>query len=125
VQDELDGLGQTPGGWIADGNTAGVVSAVVLPMPTAVTVTIGQGVDPVRAQQTLANLIYQTQYGWGVGDSMSYVQLATKIDAAVAEVLDITFSQPPQFTTSPPTPFGGPVGSKIMPSTTVVTIVQA
>jgi len=125
VQDELDGLGAEPGGWIACGNTAAVVSVTVLPMPVSVTATIGPKDDPVQAQRTLATTIYQTQYGWGVGESMSYKQLVEHMDAALSQLFDAVFTQPSQFATSPYTPFGGQIGTKIMPSTITVTIVQA
>jgi uncharacterized phage protein gp47/JayE len=125
VQDELDGLGQEPGGWEPAGNTAGVASATILPLPIAVTVLLGPTPDLASAQRALQNAIYHTLYTWPVGAALSYAQLTAVIDATVAEVFDVLFTQPGAFSTTPTTPVGGGLGQKIMPSTLSVVVQRA
>jgi len=125
VQDELDGLGQEVGGWVPSGNAAGVVSANILTVNVNVTVTVGPTPDLVRAQAAIATVIYQTLYQWGVGQSLSYAQLTTRIDAAVAEVFDVVFTLPVAWTTAPPLAIGGAIGQKVMPGAIAVQVVRA
>jgi uncharacterized phage protein gp47/JayE len=125
VQDELDGLGQEPGGWEPAGNVAGVAAAVVLTVNIAVTVLLGPTPDLVSAQQALRNAIYQMLYSWPVGASLSYSQLTVKINETVVEVIDNAFTQPVAFSTNPPTLVGGGLGQKIMPGTITVAVMRA
>jgi uncharacterized phage protein gp47/JayE len=125
VQDELDGLGQEPGGWEPAGNVAGVASAQVLTVPIAVRVLLGPTPDLVSAQQAIRNVLYQTLYGWAVGAPLSYAQLTTKIDATVVEVFDVLFTQPVAFSTTPTTAVGGAIGQKIMPGVLAIEVARA
>jgi uncharacterized phage protein gp47/JayE len=125
VQDELDGLGQEPGGWEPSGNVAGVAAAVVLAVPVAVTVLVGPTPDLVSAQQALRNAIYQMLYSWPVGASLSYSQLTVKINETAQEVIDNAFTQPVAFSTTPPRLVGGGLGQKIMPGTIAVQVGRA
>lgn len=125
VQDELDGLGQEPGGWVPGGNRAGVASATVLTVNVAVQVVLGPTPDLVRAQVAIRNAIYTQLYQWGVGQSMSYSQITRIIDQTVVEVFDVRFTQPTQWSLTPPVPVGGAVGQKLMPGTITVTVTRA
>jgi uncharacterized phage protein gp47/JayE len=125
VQDELDGLGQEPGGWEPAGNAAGVASAPILTVPIAVRVLLGPTPDLVSAQSALRSAIYQMLYNWPVGASLSYSQLTVKINETVVEVIDNAFTQPVAFSTNPPILVGGAIGQKIMPGTIVVDVVRA
>jgi uncharacterized phage protein gp47/JayE len=125
VQDELDGLGQEPGGWEPAGNVAGVAAAAVLTVNVAVTVLLGPTPDLVSAQTALRNAIYQMLYSWPVGAALSYGQLTVKINDTVAEVIDNVFTQPVAFSTNPPTLVGGAIGQKIMPGTIAVQVGRA
>lgn len=125
VQDELDGLGQEPGGWEPAGTVAGVVAAVVLTVPVAVTVLLGPTPDLALAQQDFQNAIYQMLYNWPVGASLSYSQLTVKINETAQEVIDNAFTQPVAFSTNPPRLVGGAIGQKIMPGPITVTVMRA
>jgi len=122
VQDELDGLGQEVGGWIPDGNTAGVAAARILTVDIDVTVTVGPTPDLVRAQQAIRTMLYTLLYQSAVGYLGSYVWLAVAIDETVTEVLDIVFRLPLAFSTTPTSPLGGNVGQKMMPGSITVEV---
>jgi uncharacterized phage protein gp47/JayE len=125
VQDELDGLGQEPGGFEPSGNVAGVAAATVLTVPIAVTVLLGPTPDLVVAQQEFQSALYQMLYSWPVGASLSYSQLTVKINETVVEVIDNAFTQPVAFSSNPPILVGGAIGQKIMPGTITVTVMRA
>lgn len=125
VQDELDGLGSTAGGWVATGNTAGVAAASVLQVAIDVQVLVGPTPDLARAKAAITNALYQLLYAWPVGQFISYQVLAGRIDDTVAEVLNVTFTLPAAFSTTPMSTVGGAVGSKIMPGTLAVTVLRA
>jgi uncharacterized phage protein gp47/JayE len=125
VQDELDGLGQEPGGWEPSGNVAGVASATILTVPVAVRVLVGPTPDLVSAQQAMRTAIYQMLYGWPVGAALSYSQLTVKINDTVPEVIDNVFTQPVAFSANPPILVGGAIGQKIMPGVIAVEVVRA
>jgi uncharacterized phage protein gp47/JayE len=125
VQDELDGLGEEPGGWVAGGNAAGVVSAAIVTVNVTVTVTLGPTPDLARAQTALRNAIYQMLYHWPVGASLSYSQMTVKINETVVEVIDNAFVTPSQFATNPPTLVGGQIGVKLMPGLINVVVQRA
>jgi uncharacterized phage protein gp47/JayE len=125
VQDELDGLGQEPGGWEPSGNVAGVASAQVLTVHVAVRVLVGPTPDLVSAQSALQSALYQLLYTWPVGASLSYSQLTVKINDTVPEVIDNAFTQPVAFSTNPPTLVGGAIGQKIMPGVLGVEVARA
>jgi uncharacterized phage protein gp47/JayE len=115
VQDELDGLGQEPGGWLAMGNTAGAVPAIILPVDLDVLILMGSVPDLVRGKLAVTNMLYNLLYNWPVGQALSYATVATRIDQTLAQVLDVIFTTPGAFTTTPKTPVGGELGQKIMP----------
>ena len=125
VQDELDGLGQEVGGWIAGGNQAGVTSAAILTVNVTVLVRLGPTPDLTMAQSAIANAIYSQLYQWGVGKDMSYMQMAGIIDRTVVEVYDVVFTLPVPWSTNPPTVVGGNIGQKVMPGTIAVTVERA
>jgi uncharacterized phage protein gp47/JayE len=125
VQDELDGLGEEPGGWVPSGNMAGVVSATVVTVNIQVHVLLGPTPDLTRAQTALSNAIYQMLYNWPVGASLSYSQMTVKINETVVEVIDNAFVTPSQFATNPPTLVGGAIGQKVMPGNIVVNVQRA
>jgi hypothetical protein len=125
VQDELDGLGATPGGWVPGGNVAGVASAMVLTVNVDVTVMLGPTPDLVRAKQTITNALYTYLYQSGVGQAITLVLLDGVIDNAVAEVFNITYRLPTAFTTTPPSTVGGGIGVKPMPGVITVTVLRA
>ena len=125
VQDELDGLGQEPGGWIAAGNVAGVASAMILTLSVDVLVRLGPTPDLVSAQTAITNAIYTALYQWGVGQSVSYMQMAGIIDRTVVEVFDVVFTLPAAWSTTPPSIVGGAIGQKVMPGTITVRVERA
>lgn len=125
VQDELDGLGLTVGGWIADGTVVGVVSATVLTVNVTVQVLLGPTPDLVRAQNAITNALYQLLYTWPVGQALSYATMTRRIDDTVVEMLGTTYMLPQAFATNPPTPLGGGLGQKLMPGALSVGVQRA
>jgi uncharacterized phage protein gp47/JayE len=125
VQDELDGLGQAIGGWVADGNTAGVVSATILTVDVSATVKLGPTPDLARAKAVLSDAVYQFLYGLAVGQGLSYAELVTLMDQRTAEMLGVSFTLPAAFSTNPPNDIGGTVGVKLMPGMLDITVVRA
>jgi uncharacterized phage protein gp47/JayE len=125
VQDELDGLGQTPGGWVPGGNVAGVARATILTVDVAVRVTVGPTPDLTQARGALANAIYQLLYTSEVGFLLSIMRLDSTIDSAVTEVFNIIYTLPAAFSTNPASPIGGMLGTKLMPGTIKVDVVRA
>ena len=125
VQDELEGRGQTIGGWIADGNVVGVAPASVLTVDVDVDVLVGATPDLSRAQLAITNALYQLLYTAGVGQLLSVMRLDGTIDATVVEVFNITWRLPLAFTTTPPGTVGGGLGVKPMPGRIVVRVARA
>jgi uncharacterized phage protein gp47/JayE len=125
VQDELDGLGQQPGGWVPGGNVAGVASALILTVDVAVTVTVGATPDLTQARVALRNAIYQLLYTSEVAALLSIMRLDSTIDSAVVEVFNIVYTLPAAFSTNPASTIGGQVGVKLMPGVIAVTVVRA
>ena len=125
VQDELDGRGQTIGGWIADGNVVGVVPASILTVHVTVAVLLGPTPDLTRAQTAIANALYQLLYQWPVGVALSYAVMTRRIDETVVEMLGTDYTLPTQFSTAPPTLVGGHIGAKLMPGSIVVHVARA
>jgi uncharacterized phage protein gp47/JayE len=125
VQDELDGLGQEPGGWIPGGNTAGVASASVTTVTIDVTVVVGPTPDLVSAQTAITQALYTLLYQSGIGQGLTYMQAAVTIDQTVVEVLDVQFRMPLAWGTTPPSIIGGTVGVKLMPGPIAVQVVRA
>jgi uncharacterized phage protein gp47/JayE len=125
VQDELDGLGQEPGGWIPGGNTAGVASATVTTVPIDVTVTVGPTPDLVSAQTAITHALYTLLYQSDVGQGLTYMQAAVVIDETVVEVLDVRFALPLAWSTTPPSMIGGTMGRKLMPGSINVRVERA
>ena len=125
VQDELDGRGEEPGGWIPGGATAGVVAAPILPVDVAVVVKVGPTPDLVQAQAALHNGVYDLLYGLAVGQGLSYATLVTLLDSRVVEMLGATFTLPLGFGTNPPSDIGGSLGVKIMPGILSVSVARA
>src|SRR4029453_16404432 len=125
VQDELDGLGEEPGGWIAAGNTAGGVAATVLTGGVDVDGYVGATPDLTRGKQAVTNALYTFLYQSGVGQVLTLVHLDGVIDQAVAEVFNIVYRLPTAFSTTPPSPIGGAIGIKVMPGRLVVNVLRA
>src|SRR5262245_15839268 len=125
VQDELDGLGETIGGWVPGGTTAGVASATILTVTVDVLVRLGPTPDLTSAQTALTNAIYTALYQWGVGQSVTYMQMAGIVDRTVIEVLDVVFAMPAAWSTTPPSMVGGVIGQKVMPGTITVRVERA
>ena len=125
VQDELDGLGQQPGGWVPGGNAAGVASATVLTVDVAVRVTIGPTPDLTQARVALTRAIYQLLYTSEVGYLLSIMRLDSTIDSTVVEVFNIVYTLPAAFSTNPASSIGGGLGQKLMPGSIVVEVVRA
>lgn len=125
VQDELDGLGQEPGGWLPSGVYGGVVPSPIFTVNVDVAVTVGPTPDLVRAQSALTNAIHVMLYQWPVGAALSYSQLTVKINETVAEVIGNTFTQPLQFAQVPPALVGGGIGLKLMPGAIRVEVTRA
>jgi uncharacterized phage protein gp47/JayE len=125
VQNELDGLGSEPGGWIAGGATVGVASCSILQVPIAVTVTVGPTPNLVQAQQAIRNALYTLVFQWPIGEALSYSVVARRIDETIVEVLNVVFTLPAAFSTTPTSVVEGGIGSKIMPAEIVVTVVRA
>jgi len=124
VQQELDGLGVEPGGWVPSGNKAGVAAALILPVNVTAEVVLGPTPDLVTAQQAITNALFQLLYSHPVGQAMTYGIMTTRIDQAVAEMLDVRYSAPTQFTLAPPLMIGGGIGQKVMPGTLTITTVR-
>jgi uncharacterized phage protein gp47/JayE len=124
VQDELDGLGEMPGGWVAGGNVAGVVSATVLTVDIDVDVSVGSTPDLVRAKQAVTNALYTFLYQSGVGQLLTLVQLDGVIDSTVVEVFNIVYRLPTAFSVTPAGTIGGSIGTKLMPGRITVTMLR-
>jgi uncharacterized phage protein gp47/JayE len=125
VQDELDGLGEMPGGWVAGGNVAGVVAATVLPVDIDVDVYVGATPDLTRGKQAITNALYTFLYQSGVGHLVTLVQLDGVIDQSITEVFNIIYRQPIAFSTTPAGTIGGGIGVKPMPGRITVTMLRA
>lgn len=125
VQDELDGLGEEPGGWIPAGNVAGVVPAQIVVVNIGVRVTLGPTPDLARAQSAITNSLYALLFNWPIGQALSYSTMVTRIDQTVVEMLGVEFSSPAVFASNPPLTLGSGIGQKVMPGTINVTVVRA
>src|SRR4029077_15949730 len=101
VQNELDGLGSEPGGWIAGGTMAGVAACPILTVDVDVLVILGPTPNLVQAQQALQNAVYGLFYNWHVGQGLSYAMLTRRIDDTVAEMLGVNYTMPAAFSTNP------------------------
>ena len=124
VQDELDGLGQEPGGWVPGGNVAGVVAATVLPVNVDVDVYVGNTPDPTRSQSAIANALYTFLYQSSVGQVVTLVQTDSVIAQSSVEVFNIVYRLPTAFSTTPAGTVGGGIGVKPMPGKIVVNVLR-
>ncbi len=125
VQDELDGLGQEPGGWRPGGNKAGVASASILTVPVDVDVFVGETPDLISAQIAITQALYSFLYTANIGEALTRMRLDSVIDAASREVFNIVYRLPLAFTLPVPLPLGGGMGVKPMPGLVAVHLYRA
>jgi uncharacterized phage protein gp47/JayE len=125
VQDELDGRGEMPGGWIPAGSVAGVAPALLLPVDVDVVVSVGPTPDILLAQRALQASLYSLLFGWPVGASLSYAQLTRHIDDTVAEMLGVVYTLPAAFAPSGSQLLTPVLGQKYMPGVLHVTVRRA
>jgi uncharacterized phage protein gp47/JayE len=125
VQNELDGLGSEPGGWIPGGATVGVAACPILTVDVDVLVALGPTPNLVQAQQALRNAVYALLYNWPVGQSLSYAVLTRRIDDTVAEMLGVNYTMPAAFSTSPTSDIVVSIGTKIMPGSISIEVQRA
>lgn len=122
VQDELDGRGSMPGGWIPSGVTALVRAATVRVIDVQAVVLIGPHPDGVIAQRRAVQAITATLQRARVGESVGYVDMLRAIDDAVDEVLRVDFTGPAAWSTTPQQDIGAVIGTKLMPGTIQVEV---
>lgn len=122
VRGELVGTGSKLGGWVAAGTSVTVVAARIRPLPIQVRVVVGSQVDPVLAQQALTSVLYTLLYQWPLAQSLSYAQVTTPMHQTVAGILDMAFTLPGEFASTPIQPVVGVSGEKFMPAFVLVDV---
>jgi hypothetical protein len=125
VQNELDGYGSEPGGWMCGGTTVGVAAAAILTVDVDVEVALGPTPNLAQAQQAIRNALYGLLFGWPIGQSLSYAQVTRRIDDTVVEMLGVTYTLPAAFATSPTSDILVAYGVKMMPGALSVTVRRA
>lgn len=124
VQDELDGRGSEPGGWLPSGVTALVRPATVRVIDVQARVLLGPAPDGVIAQRQAVQTMAQVLSHAPVGEQVTYVQMLRALDGAVDDVLRVDFVHPAVWATTPQRDLGAVIGTKLMPGHILVEILR-
>ena len=122
VQDELEGRGSTPGGWVPAGVTALVRPATVRIIDIQAVLLLGPTADGPIAQRRAVQAMTTTLQQARVGESVGYIDMIRAIDHAVDDVFRVDFSRPAAWSTTPQHDIGAVIGTKLMPGTIQVEV---
>jgi hypothetical protein len=119
VNDELNGRGGEPDGWLPGGVTSVVIPAKLRPVHLTATILVAPETDLVVAQQILTQALTDYLQQRSIGESVSFVGLLVRLQQ-VQPFLDIEFVVPVEYTLAHDVFV--PVGSKAIPGTLTVDV---
>jgi hypothetical protein len=121
VQDEIDGFGSQPGGWLPSGVLGVATPATLVLVNVRVQVLVAPDTDALLAQQAIHTAITTRIRALPIGVPWRYYADALPvIHQAIPGVLVITFLLPTAFAALPPGDVPGPIGQKLIPGTIIV-----